>query len=479
MKRLFTLFLAFLLLLSAASAQELRLYYVPSGGEGYERYAQENPAVTLVHATGEDYIDTTDALLGQLITGEFDWDVFTQSTRFGDPQLLMRKGYCADLSGSEIIRSHVARMWPAIAGQLMTDGKIYGVPIAMQTDFLLCNQDAWLEAGLTQEDVPSTFPEMLDFLNIWADRQETEELPFDVISQWDETLYSRYTYAQWLVELLLESHITQLQFAGKPIRFATEELIALLDAAKATGLRLYEIERVKTESNMRPPLFSLTRDEWGSARDWLVSLRLREDQPRLLPVILQVACVRAGSNMTQEGVKLLESIVSGSTFVPWHQALFYQDAQPIPDPNNAMRTAYITSLRNILLTLLERPDTPLTDIVDMNLNGGEYQETFQYWYSCMQGDPDPDEVQERIDLWTKDLEYLRQNPYIFSPEQLAGYAAFTDQLYFPVPGPFAINTDGGQQLLKLAQRFVEGQLSALQLTRELDRMAQMMEMENQ
>lgn len=478
MKRLFTLFLAFLLLLSAASAQELRLYYVPNGGEGYERYAQENPAVTLVHATGEDYIDTTDALLGQLLTGEFDWDVFSQSTRFGDPQLLMRKGYCADLSGREIIRSHVERMWPAIANQLMLDGKIYGIPTSIQTDMLLCNEFAWTDAGYTAEDVPSTFPEMLAFLNNWIDRQDEDELPYDVIAQWDETLYNRCTYAQWLVEELLTSHITQLQFAGEPLRFATEELISLLDQARDTGLRLYNIERVKTENSFRKPLFLLTSDEWGNAQDWLVSLRLREDQPELLPVILHVCCVRSGSDVAEEAVEYLEAIVSSPAFVPSHDALFYQDAQPIPDPNLPDQLAYVTALRDILLTLRDQPGTPLGDIVDLSADADRL-ETYQHWYHFMQDDPDPDEVQERIDRWNQQIAEMQQNIYLFSPAQLEDYAAFADKLFFPVPGPFAINTDGGQQLLQLAQRFVEGQLSALQLTRELDRMAQMIEMENQ
>jgi len=478
MKRWAAFFLAIFMLLSAASAQELRMYYV-SPGDGFDRYVQENPSVSIVHASADDYIPTTDQLLGQLLTGEFDWDVFAQSTRYGDPQLLMRKGYCADLSGSEVIRSHVERMWPAIANQLMMDGKIYGVPTSIQTDMLLCNESAWAEAGYTPEDVPSTYPEMLAFLNAWADRQEEEALPFVVISQWDETLYNRYTYARWLVEELLTSHITQQQFTGEPLRFATQELIALLDQARDTGLRLYNTERIKTENSTLKPLFLLTSDEWGSAQEWLVSLRLRQDQPRLLPVILAVTCVRAGSDRTSEGVKLLEDIVSGSTFVSWHQLLFYQDAQPIPDPDKTERLAYVSGMRDILLTLQSSPDTPLSDIVDMNLGGGVYQETFQHWYSYMHSDPDPDEVQEHILSWTKTIGELEQNPYIFSAEQLSDYAAFVYHLCFPVPGPFSANSDGGEQMLQLAQRFAQGQLSAVQLTRELDRMAQMIEMENQ
>lgn len=389
----------------------------------------------------------------------------------------MRKGYCADLSGSEIIRSHVERMWPAIADQLMVDGKIHGIPTAMQTDMLLCNEEVWLEAGYSAEDVPSTFPEFLRLLNGWAEKKDAEELPFDVLAYWDETLYHRCSYAQWLVEKLLESHITQLQFSGEPIRFATDEMIALLEEAKATGLRIYETERVKTENSIKAPLFLAESDAWGRADDWLVSLRLREDQPELLPVILHVCCVRSGSDVAEEAVQYLEALVSSPAFVPTHDALFYQDAQPIPDPILPDRLAYVTALRDILLTLRDQPGTPLGDIVDLSADADRL-ETYQYWYRFMQDDPDPDEVQERIDRWNQDIADMQEDVYLFSPAQLEDYAAFADKLFFPVPGPFDVNTDGGQQLLKLAQRFVDGQLSARQLAMELDRMAQMIEMEN-
>lgn len=478
MKRLFTLFLAAMMLLSAASAQELRLYYAPGSDEGHALFSQQYPDVSLVHATGEDYINTTEELLGQLFTGSFDWDVFSQSTRFGDPQLLMRKGYCADLSGSEIIRSHVERMRPVIAGQLMQDGRIYGIPTSMQTDMFLCNEEVWLEAGYTAEDVPSTFPEFLDFLKAWADRKEEDELSFNVLAYWDETLYNRYSYAQWLVKKLLESHITQLQFAGEPLRFATEDMIALLEDAKATGLRIYETERIKTDASMGPPLFLVESDAWGQAGQWLISMRLREDQPELLPVILGVCCVRAGSDVQAEAIEYLEAMISSPSFMPVHDALFYQDAQPIFDPNLPDQLAYVTALRDILLTLRDHPGTPLVDIVDLNVSD-ERLESYQHWYRFMQDAPDPDLVQERIDKWNQNLERMRQNVYLFSPAQLEDYAAFADKLIFPVPSPFALHTDGGQQMLQLIRRFVDGQLSARQLAMELDRMASMIEMENQ
>ncbi len=478
MKRLLALFVMLCCLMSAACAQELRLYYVSGGDEARASYAQENPDVTFVHATGEDYISTTDELLGQLLTGSFDWDVFSQSTRFGDPQLLMRKGYCAPLSGSAIIRSHVERMWPSIAAVLTWEGEIYGIPTSMQTDFLLANDQVWQDLGYGPDDVPNTFPALLTFLNDWIDRQKEEDLPYDVLAYWDESLYGRNSYAQWLVEKLLDSHITQQQFTGGDIRFSTEEMIALLEDARDTGLRLYGIERVKSDKGFRLPLFLEVSDAWGKAQDWLVSLRLRTDQPELLPVILSVCCVHAGSPAAPAAVKYLETLISHPAFVAWHDALFYQDAQPIPDPYLPDQLTYVTTLRDILVTLREHPDTPLGDIADL-ASDADRLESYQHWYQFMQADPDPDQVQQRIDRWNHQIEEMQQDAYLFSPAQLEDYAAFTDKLYFPVPGPHSMNTEGGQQMRQLAQRFVDGQLSARQLTQELDRMTRMIELENQ
>ena len=116
--------------------------------------------------------------------------------------------------------------------------------------------------------------------------------------------------------------------------------------------------------------------------------------------------------------------------------------------------------------------------MDLNVSDDRL-ETYQHWYRFMQDDPDPDLVQERIDKWNQNLERMRQNVYLFSPAQLEDYAAFADKLIFPVPSPFALHTDGGQQMLQLIRRFVDGQMSARQLAMELDRMASMIEMENQ
>lgn len=67
-------------------------------------FAQTHPEVEVRHGDGADYVFDTNVLMGRLLTKEFRYDIFEVDTGSIDVRQMMRKGYCLDLSQSEILQ---------------------------------------------------------------------------------------------------------------------------------------------------------------------------------------------------------------------------------------------------------------------------------------------------------------------------------------------------------------------------------------
>lgn len=230
---------------------------------------------------------------------------------------LAEKGCLADLGQSEVIRAHVARMVPW-AQQAITDdqGRILAVPQIYFLDPFLWNADAFAAVGLTAEDAPDSFTALLDFVESWCDRLETEGAqPVCIarLTRWN-TGTEKYNYCYWLMETLLECWEIQQTHAGQPVQFHQPQFVELAERARQAAQRLYQLEpRQKKRQNM-PELFSnlIHGGQWTEYydRDAFLSqsmpMRLTEDQPRIVKGSLQVWCVRADSPWQQEAIRYID-----------------------------------------------------------------------------------------------------------------------------------------------------------------------------
>ena len=90
------------------------------------------------------------ALQQALITRSMDMDVFRMSTLFINVANVIDKGFCLDLSGSEIIRSAVERMYPSVTRHFVRDGHIYALPLHIfpgSGEEHRCDEKVWTELG--------------------------------------------------------------------------------------------------------------------------------------------------------------------------------------------------------------------------------------------------------------------------------------------------------------------------------------------
>ena len=430
-----------------ASADTLKLYRIDDMNDGFRSFQAIHPDVQCSWSE-QDYSNIND-LNSALLTGEFDSDVYNLNSLLFDCKQIMTKGYCIDLSRSEIIRKEIAKMQPSIVTQVMQGDKIYAIPFDISFSFWAVNAEAWTAAGFTDADVPTSFPEFLDFLSSWVDRIEDDPEPdISINNRWVESLYNENSYTSWLTQILMENYIMQVQYAGQLLRFDNDELITLLNRVKEIGAAIYRSEPA-TKGKMQ--LFDeVASDRWPKTiNSGIVSMRINDTQPHLIKSYMTMYAINPSTSNENLAIELLESLI---TNIPeTSRALMYCNAEPVLNPNyesDRTRTlAYIAKTEEALKSNELEVDEIETLEADL-----------QSYRNVLAG-----------------VEY---NKYILSPEQLQHYQSYVDALYFPTPGIFFIGTDTGWTMKQRQDRFAAGILSAREFVQEMDHLAEMIEMEN-
>lgn len=261
-----------------------------------------------------------------------DWDGLMQdqaapdllSLRPDDAARLTQKGYLADLSGSETIANHISRMVPW-AQQAVTNGQgyIFAVPQYHYVNCFFWNADAFSAAGLTQEDVPQSYTQLLDFLEAWCARLETQGAQPACITRmvrWN-TGTEAYNYCYWLLETLLTCWEAQQTCAGQQVRFDHPEFIALAERSRAVAMQLYRLEPRERKRQNLPELFTNNIrggkfSEYYNRETFLsqtMPLRITDDQPEVVRASMKVWAVRAGSAYQDEATAYIEDRLTSLT----------------------------------------------------------------------------------------------------------------------------------------------------------------------
>lgn len=430
-----------------AGAETLKLYRVSDQNDGFKLFQAAHPDIECVWSD-QDY-STLEGLVAALLTGEFEADVYDLNSLFFDCQQVMTKGYCVDLSGSETIRNELSKMHPSIVAQAEQEGKIFAVPSMVSFNFWAINMEGWEAAGLSDADVPDTFPAFLDFLEAWTERiDENPEPQISINNRWVESLYTEYSYTRWLTEMLIENYIMQLQYAGEPLRFENDTLVSLLERVKEVGEAIYYSEPV-TKGSMQL-IDNVSSNRWPKISDsGIISMRVNEEQPRLIKSYISMSAVKAGTEKEALAIELLEHLV---TNIPdLDRALLYREAEPVLNPNYEREYARTVNYIENIEAELTSPELDADEQKDLEISLNNYKNM---------------------------LESIGQRKYDVSPEQLHNYQGYVDELYFPAPGIFFIATDVGWTLKQKEDQFAAGLLSAREFVRELDHLALMIEMEN-
>ncbi len=454
MKKLTAYLLSFAIVTSfvGASAETLVTYRgtFSETNEGLRQFLAENPDTSLSWSDNNYY--PASAFVAALLTREFSCDLFTQGTDEADWRTLMAKGYCLDLSGSDTLTAAVRRMHPSIAAQAMYDGHLYAIPtgIIFNNYYQIC-KDTWLNAGYTLDEVPQSFPEFLDFLSAWCDRIEAEPEPdIAVLGGWDEEIFSSASYTAWLAELLVNEATMQKQFAGEQPAFSQPETVELLDRCAAIGARIYQLE--SRSCTATATLFEVGYGGTWPDRSSIVFMRLNDGQPKLMRSVVSMWAVNADSANAAKCVELLEKAATVPDGLESSDDLFiFQDAQPRISPDYETDLAYWTLKKDYTAFRLEEEGI----------------------------DPDTRETLERdLQKYTGAVERTEANKWLVTPDRLRDYQSSVDLLYFPPPDVFKKSAKGFDTLQSLYNQFGHQRITAEQMLQKLDKVAEMMRLED-
>ena len=462
MKRATIFFLTLLITMSVtgrAKGQTIESYFaIDTFSQGYHDFVSQHPDITLKQ--WDTFYETTGAFAGALLTKSFNSDVFSLMTNIIDCRQIMKKGYLLDLSQSRVISEAVNRMHPSIRAQAMMDGKIYAIPASISFDYMEVIQSGWAQAGLSQADVPDSFPAFLDFLERWCDRAEVSgDQNIRINMMWDWDLYNEDTYPYWLSRHLINSYILQKQYAGEPLTFDEPELRVLLERCRTVGRRLYSLEpRIEGDipQGVYYALFETgLQMAWPQRMAYVLNFRLNDAQPKLMKAWMSMNSVNALTEIPELCIELLEKIIAApESPIKWTSTLLYQDAEP------KMRADYETNVAHWDAMLRKTREI----LEDPNLQ------------------PDERHEQEK-NLWRYEI-YVAESTtdakkYWMSPAQLAEYKQYADGLFFPPPGVFNSSSESFKQIDTLQKQFGAQVITTDQFLSELGRIARIVELENQ
>ncbi len=251
----------------------------------------------------------------------------------------------------------------------------------------------------------------------------------------------------YLVQLLMDQHILQSNYSNQPLRFDTDEFRTLLERCQRIGKDLYTCE---TKRNGTYSLF--TDASSFHSLLYYVPLRLTEDQP-----ILVKATISAGFiNICSQEIELSKEYLGQKLqdMSAEDKAYFYPDVDYVANESYAELAAAF--------------DRNLAEW-EAKLNNENLSEE------------ERSEIMARIERIQDNYEAINfaENLYVIPPEDLEIYKQYGDRLYFQGPSVFDPNTEDGQKVRRLEEQYALGEITTDQFVKELDHLAEMLELENE
>lgn len=442
--------LAILLLTTpTAQAATLRLNGIdPSNAAGF---AQLHPDVTFPDNIYKEY-KTTAELASDLLLGSFDFDIFWLDSLIHDGQTIISKGYCLDLSGSQVIQSSIARLHPAFARQCMLDGKIYAVPYSFQMNYLVFRTSLLEEIDMSTTAVPDTFPDFLDFIEQWlAFLQQNPDANVALLGEayWgDPSFYTASSYTAFLVDQLLDSYMMQLEYAQQPIQFEQATLVPLLERCRELGQALYQQDKgVFANQSIidigTPTTFPTDADP--------LFFKPNADQPDLISTYMTLCTVYDDTQEPQLCIELLEAICQN--LQASYNTLLYQDAQPLLSP-------YYEESVNTLHTAIQNTENLLADNPDAATRA---------------------QLEDRLARQKANLQKKLDDPdaqYLVTQTEVDTFKSYADCLLVRSPSLFHPNDyENANAFKQLKTRFSNGLMTSTEFISSLNDLAWMIEME--
>lgn len=414
------------------------------------KFTQENPDIPLIFS--EQYYGM--AQLGQaMVSGDTTIDVIRTSVANGFDNLL-EKGYCADLSSSQKLMDYVNSLYPALRDEVMKDGKLYAIPVSVYGSTLSYMPSKLEEIGLTEEDMPTTFVELCEFITRWNnewidDESKTNVMPFCT------TMSNRSV----VFDLMLKAYLDYYDAKGEPLTFDTPEFNAMLtalDSMDASSLDMPanmsdqeydEYYQLYSGVFVDRGLLSTAEGEYAAVP---LKLSIGEGKDFTVGTTMEVLFVNPRCANLPEAIKLLECYVD--TLDNSYKILM------CPDCNDPVENQYYQdTLKNFQDSLAELQEQLKTA-----------------------DDAEKRDLEDAIKYYEDSLNNKESFRWDYSAQTIAQYREIGDHVFARHANIlYSAGDDTSTQLRSLHERYVQKQITRDQYIKELNQKARMIVLENQ
>lgn len=420
-----------------------------SGSETHRAVLKQHPELS-VDVAGE-YTNDIEKLTQAMVADTGAYDVLLLNLAYMPVDRLIQKGYCTDLSAQAGVMERVNQMYPQLVEAVTVDGKMYGAPVQLSGNAFSVNMKLWAELGLTEDDLPTSFVELMDFVANWVYDygEDHPDIPLFSYSQSGEMLYS----------LLLNNYVAYCQQQGTGLKFDTPLFRTLMESYHAIDFE--EISAIADQDDEEfywspDALFdsasSIGYLGYQNENTQVMPLSLEEGGDPFFPVYMGVLLINPRTTRMAEAITYVESYLDNLEKVSANITLFPEHNEPVENSyyrrNKAEVEEQLSDARKRLETVSDENRADVEN--ELKWLEERLAETENYRYTVSS-----EQIQHYRDIIA---------PYTFVMRQ----SVFT-----------GANSSVAQEINKLLMQYMEGAASLDQLVKELDQRVRLMELEDQ
>lgn len=427
------------------------------GSEEHRAVLAARPDISV--AINDSWYNDLEAITTAMLSSDAAVDVMKLDSSYSPLDKLIDKGYALCLSDYPEIMETAGRIDPRFLEPYMRDGKLYAVPCGIYANSLGYNAETLAELGLTEDDLPKTYPEFFDFVaNYMYDYGEDNP---------DISLFQDMSVKQSLGQRYQTDYISwQLHKDGK-IAFDTE---VYRDALKAMadidykefdpyelmGDDVWSDEETMNDYWSRPYLFTMYADasspyqyrEGNEMQPLLLSITA-EDEP-IVTAMLDVLIINPRTSRMEQAVTYLAEYVKHID--PARAIALFPDVnEPIVNKSYEKDKAELQKYYDGLLKSLESADAE-----------------------------NKASLQESIDYAKKELDGYEKYKYNVSADMLEGFRTkLAPYMLAARQTPVTDYGDDGNMFYNLSQQYNSGAIDLDKYVREMDNRIRMIQLENE
>ncbi len=420
-------------------------------GQGGLVFASRHPEIPVY--SSENHFGDLESLAQAMVTGSDSLDILTMNVSYSNFNIMLRKGYCADLSAYPVLTEAVGRMYEPFQEAVKNkNGQICAVPVSAWSSGWRVNLNVMEEIGLTMDELPTNYVELSEFVTRWNQEFAHDYDMYSVLS----TSGSDYIKNN-LFDYAITEYLNYCQAQGGSIRFDTpvfRQVVAAIDAMEVDGiLPTYE---PKNEI-WRDSLFDFGYTVVGNFSDndtytAPLPMSLTADTPIVNTAEVTVVFINPKSkhlDLAAEYVAcMLESLDTNTQYV-----LYADVKDPVPNKYYERNIASIEESIADLEKQLEAADpSEKKDLETALQDTRDWLEEFKTYY--------------RYDISEKSLQHYQQE---IAPTLAVGQPTFLN----------STKENRNAEISTLISRYRAGQIKLDQFIREADQKLMMMEMEDQ